>query len=343
GHQRMASNQVASNPFDLRQWSNDPKVGHLAEALKTISPTDYSAIVPIPFFHIGSELLFVQSHSSYKGVLEAFTLSYHSGLPLTASHLSRNSISESRKAIQFFAPELLEKEIAEDITNEQPFLLLFSKTSFQPSEEELRLLTLGDLVYENNDIALYRMDQNAIWSTTASNYRSLYLSYQELYLQEGPYQYFGDGWYQFDSFDAEVQPSSPFSGGALSYQGTAPLTLLDTRMKDASFKGEMELSFWLKIEGDITHAKLNQIRFQDGEAMNPEVLLNARKSFSIYKDWVRWQYYFDADPEAPILIALEPPSIGKRVLIDELMVRPTNSSVYTLKETGWLWNNYPIQ
>ncbi|MDB9963547.1 hypothetical protein OAD50_00460 [Vicingaceae bacterium] len=87
----------AANSFNQEQLDKD-----FSSILEVLDASKFQAIVPMPFYNIGSDNY--EKEASNETYVNSMLLSYYTGLPLTASYLTRISLQESRNEMQFFAP-----------------------------------------------------------------------------------------------------------------------------------------------------------------------------------------------------------------------------------------------
>jgi hypothetical protein len=85
------------NLFKKESLSDSYKAG-----LKAINPSMFQAILPLPFFYLGSENF--SRFGAENTARIAMVLSSHWGLPLLAANLTRTSIPESKKLVQLISP-----------------------------------------------------------------------------------------------------------------------------------------------------------------------------------------------------------------------------------------------
>jgi len=344
-HQWVFPKQVQSNPFINEKLDKDPVVGYLSEAIAAIDSERYSAIVPIPYFHWGSELFLTASSSSYHAELEVFTFAYHTELPITACFTSRNSRKESIRALQFFAPEMIEKEIAEDIPPDLHLLLFYSKSVPLPtSKDELRLLDLGKVVYETEQIKLVEVIPERIWKTNNEEIISRFNDSINSYNCAGNIYYRHSEPPVYLSFD-DHQQTTAISGGALEGEANTPLYIFD-QQKDAPKigLGKYELSFWIETSKNRAQAKLMlEIVDKDGKVISTNHLWKAKKTSTYWKNWMRWSIPIEITKEHAVKLYVEQPYDQPGVFVDELMLLPQNSDVFVNTMNGWFWNNYILK
>ena len=77
--------QSKENVFNRNVLANSPEFSFLDEALKGFDPEDYQAIVPFPFI-FSTDVFSQPINYPSEHFTSALILSYHSGLPLTATN-----------------------------------------------------------------------------------------------------------------------------------------------------------------------------------------------------------------------------------------------------------------
>lgn len=94
--------------------------------LKTwpVNARDFQAIIPNPYFHIGSEAMNVGEQNLERVATDAFSLSATTGLPLAAVMMSRTSFSQTLESLGWGTEPLAAPAVLNRIRDERPFLLL---------------------------------------------------------------------------------------------------------------------------------------------------------------------------------------------------------------------------
>lgn len=116
-----------------------PLINDVIEWAKT---GEIAAIHPVPWFQMGSES--VGREGTETAHLQALAASFHSGLPVTATHLTRMSISESRLLSEWMGHPGLEKPLLQKI----------------PSSDRSRNL----LLLQCDEMDTWAADDQALWN-----------------------------------------------------------------------------------------------------------------------------------------------------------------------------------
>jgi hypothetical protein len=127
--------------------------------LSKIDPTEYQAIIPIPYFHIGNVSLKKPADSG--SAKSTFKASYNLGLPITGVMMSRTSSYQTVEQMKFALPSSGIPNWVSEIKDERNFLILVNKTS--PSTSSY-FLEKSMLIFDNESIGLYKMSLDSLLS-----------------------------------------------------------------------------------------------------------------------------------------------------------------------------------
>lgn len=105
--------------------------------VKVIDREAYQAILPLPWFHVGSENIWIDG--TEEGKEAAMVASLKTGLPLAATMLSRTSLSQTFMSYSLLLEPLQRLELADYLPTEKPFLVMVMK-GYTPTPTEAWLL-----------------------------------------------------------------------------------------------------------------------------------------------------------------------------------------------------------
>ncbi|MGF1563939.1 MAG: hypothetical protein ACFCUH_01095 [Flavobacteriales bacterium] len=125
-------------------------------ALNALGDRQYAAIIPLPFFHLGSEVFAREPDALTERT--AMGLAFHSGIPLLGAHLTRASITETRALLAFFAPEGYDNPLAAHFKPDDRFVLVAHPTK-QPDAsfvgcETCRAWGIAEPVYSGTTLVV---------------------------------------------------------------------------------------------------------------------------------------------------------------------------------------------
>lgn len=93
--------------------------------LKGIEPEAYQAIMPLPYFHVGSESFWLESECNM--AQHTFIASLKTGLPTNAVMLSRTSLEQSYKNYELVLAPWKQYRVLDDLPDDRPLLLMVAK------------------------------------------------------------------------------------------------------------------------------------------------------------------------------------------------------------------------
>lgn len=237
-HQEISA-KITQTP-NLFKYESLPT--HYQEALSSIDSKDYQAILPIPFYYLGSESY--DRPLQEKAVQSSILMSYHSGLPNFSAALTRTSITESKNIVQLMSPNYYTKKIEQDIPNEKPILIV--RTNENITTNEKNILDQAELIYKHPELELYRLEKSHLFKNNASQAYNNYLQQKpNLFTRNGLSVNDSSGFYYYQNFDK--QSSSITYRGSGSYSGVKKGKNTFTEFPPSTFKKnqEYELRFWM--------------------------------------------------------------------------------------------------
>jgi len=286
-------------------------------------PTDYQAILLLPYYILGTDVLFAPG--SAQSIYQGYKASLNTGLPLLSIIAARAEVSRTMRLVQLFSSPLLPKPLLTEFPNRKPILLVVAHD--QPlTDQEQRLVDLSQQVTANQDATLYELPLSALAATTTA----LELAKAQLLLPtltpvHGLYTTTGTG-AVVESFDkrltsqkGHLQPGAfyePAEVFSRLYQGPVP-TPADT--------GAYEVSAWVNARMGYGLGVM-QIKQYDANGTTLETRnADPRTATDIDGDWVRIVLPFRLQAGATRLEVLY---LSRELLIDDLMIRPLDTDVY---------------
>jgi len=153
------SNNITKTPnlFDVNQLDTSLKAD-----LKRIDVSKYQAIIPLPFFYIGSENFGKSGNNKIYRLAEIF--SYHLNLPIIGSYLTRTSIWESKNLMQMFTDNFYQKAIQNDLPGNKPFLIIYDHSDL--TKNESYYLDRAKVLIKNPEYTILEIEKQAFFENT---------------------------------------------------------------------------------------------------------------------------------------------------------------------------------
>ncbi len=351
-HKDLGRTVISSpNIFDKDQLPES-----MEEGLAYMNKNQFQAIIPLPFYHIGSEIY--GKPATDKMYRLSMILSYHSRIPLMSNFTSRTSIPESKKIMQILSPDFYSREINADIKTNKPFLIIYSHDSL--SEAEYNILKKGEKIFSCTDYSLYSLSKNMLFRNTAARLirdfeavRSRLVSHDEGFLvtKAAP-----DAVVLYDSFE-DVPAEKGFRGNG-AYSDKISDFYKFRQLEPSAFIPDTEyvLSFWMFNEGKNygQHSIISKVFIEEMDtAGNIAWLGVTHPSNSLYINgsWtlVELNFSISGSPEKLSVYFTSDEYSKKHIIIDDLLIRRKDSDVYKITEerdgqvTGLFKNNHQIK
>jgi hypothetical protein len=203
---------------------------------------EYQAIMPFPYFHIGSENYWKNGNSPV--IDNAFIASVKTGLPLNAVMLSRTSIKQTLNNLDIYYEPCREYPVMKDLQSTKPYLFIRCKNCAL-TENEWRLINKSVLIDSSSSLYFYRFSPDSLESLIYDHQKELSLKAQKCLNDTSGI------WYFYKS-----QSKEP--GGNLSFEMTRENEILCTNFPDS---GQYIISFWFEGENrdlwPVTYLYLN--------------------------------------------------------------------------------------
>ena len=157
--EKFINNSIASlndkeNITEINKWYNE------------INFEDFQAIIPLPYFHIGSENYWIEGSAGSKK--QSFIASMKTGLPLTAVMMGRTSMSQTIKNLQLVMEPYNSFDIIDLWPNNKPFLVLFDKNGLL-SLSERKIKNKAELLISNDQLEIRKITKTDFEQILAEN------------------------------------------------------------------------------------------------------------------------------------------------------------------------------
>ncbi|MEZ5195304.1 MAG: hypothetical protein R2764_02540 [Bacteroidales bacterium] len=331
-YHKEVSYYVSQNPNLL---SDELPEGGYKELIDKINTKDYQAILPLPYYYIGSENFTRPVNNN--SVQNSMVLSCHTSLPICGSYLTRTGISESKKIVQIVSPDYYDKPIKYDLNSDKPFLVLQSNAALTLYEENL--LRKASFVYGNETAKLYSILPDVLFSSSAGEeIENFKIKKEQLFSRKGFLVEDTTAFLYFKGFENE-QSEFVFAGkGALS--GNKNETTLIAEFPAGTFKAGktyMASAWMFNGQLDALNFWLRFIVEEYDEVNNSwEITYTiTEQSETINGNWSLVELAFKVnDPTHYTCLKLTGKEIDKvKFYMDDLLVKEKDADVYKVLET----------
>lgn len=297
-----------------------------------ITPNSFQAILPMPFYHGGSEKL--TAHVNDDVVYQSIRASFQLDLPMVSSNMARTPITSSAHILQLFSSPLIYREYANDLgSNKKPFLVSCKNVKLKGQEQVIFdkatfLLKVDDVSYyslEVQDLVPAQMDAIAKYNLV-----------KDSLIKVSNLQVSKPGYYYENTFDNHDNHLGLHGSGCL-VSANDTIWIAEALELPAS-ADTLEVVFWVLIS-----PKYHAMGEVFGSYTNDSLLQNIYVQPTSFRDidgmWMR--------VSIPLLPTEMPSKLnmilrGKYLAVDQLLIKPQDAEVYSTTDYGdtILYNNY---
>lgn len=313
---------------------------------------EYQAIVPIPYYNIGSDNFWVDVHG-YIGQ-KSKTLSIQTGLPVTGAMLTRTSLSQTINQLQLVHEPYRRPKILDDFPNNKALLMTWHADRAEDyGDKYTHLLEESQLVYQKKSLQFYRVPLSS-FATRLELRKQRILN--DIRLDSALFEHDGllspDSVINFVYQPMDDLPADQFYMGGGGFQGVMreQNTLYDGPVPGGQ-TGKYYFNVWMYIASDLnsrTDVVLEEYNPETGEVLNRQTTQVRRIVGAIDNNgWADLEWAFDRKAGGShVRIHLQNKKLQKKpIFIDELLIYPADTPLYK-KTADQVWMNnrwFPIE
>ncbi len=319
----MAST-YAANEESLETW-----ISH-------IEKDKYQALLPIPYFHLGSEFLGFDPDGTT--IANHLLTSYHTKIPTLGVMMSRTSWQQTLGSVPFGRELYREPPVLKNLPNQKPLLVMESKAHHKRTDFVYQnILDQGRKIHENKEYALYELPIDAYQKAIAVKNQKIRTEAQDPKLVKNGIFLTKDSVFNciYDSFDANISE--------LHYRGNGAMPVLN-KEKKIIFTGQIpnqqkgkrySLQCWLhapvgiNLQTDIYIVEKNK---NTGETIKKNHHGALHNVVTLDGSWFFLSMPFDVQNDDSIIEVMffNKNSQAKNICIDEFMIVPEWRDFYQI-------------
>jgi hypothetical protein len=311
--------------------------------IKKINPQDYQAIIPLPYFHVGSENIWIDGTDEVKQ--NAMLVSLKTGLPITGVELSRTSISQTYINYSMFTEPLQRLEMVDYLENEKPFLVLLMN-GYEPSESEKWLLkdAIPFLTTEKFNLLSLPVDQiKRLQATWRQNTMQKYEN-SRLFQRNGFMVSDSTAFFQYFSFDNQLSSEFLRGGGAFTFPARQWKIMCEDTLNSLPAGKQMLAGFWVRDYQKDGYLRANlevvQKNKSTGETTGFIYTDFFRNLKAFQDDWALVEFEFETKSDEEVIqIRVQNSVLPKaNYIVDELLLREKGLDVWKREGESLLLN-----
>lgn len=296
-----------------------------------IDVSTFQAILPLPYFHVGSENIWIDA--GFNSLENTLIASIKTHLPTTAVMMGRTSISQTYRNYSLVMEPLHEYEILNDFKNRKDILLMVMK-GYQTNRDEQRIQKASVFLVGNDLFDLYRLPFDSLKQIPRQFHDSVLADFKaENLIQKDQFSVNDTtSFFHYLSYDDEA--NGAYSGiGAHRLNAKEWNTLFEQPMQKAK-KGETYLvSFWQKDFRRDAYPRFNiEIAQSDEKGQNLDYFYSDihRYMRANDKDWALYEIPVNLKGDnVSLKISIRNKVLRKaNYVIDEFLIRRSDVNLY---------------
>lgn len=329
--------------YSYPEWTDTKNQDAKNAWVKEIEIDKYQAILPFPYFQVGSENLGTKVVE--QSVINACLVSIKTGLPMISVLGSRLPLERAHNNLQLLTePTGKTPVIFNDFKNDKDILIV--SVDDLCNHYEWNIVRDAKLIHRFERFSLYRISLKDLKAHYPKYSKENYEDFKTKKLYHfGDYQT-TDSVQNFISVDFKKLNNDMgcFDKGVMKGKGYDYTVILETPLPPKSPDSLYTLSFWVKnMKQDLVSRAGFEIIAKTVNADIYSILYSniGNYYYQINNDWTLLEYEFKAkNPTDTIKVTLWNPSMrDQELLIDNVLLRPSKNRVYFDKSDYLLKNN----
>ncbi|MEZ4963464.1 MAG: hypothetical protein R2830_26820 [Saprospiraceae bacterium] len=305
----------------------------------------YQAIVPVPYYNIGSNNF--GADGGTESVQKSLVLSLQTGLPVTGAMLTRSSRHQSFNQLQMVTEPYREPLVFDDYPNGKPLLLLYSKAISPEDQAQFgHLAEESTLLHDTPGWSLWEMDLDSFRRRIAN--RKHQLNQQALadsLFQVGEFRS-TDSLRNFVlvNFDSLKSAKACLGPGAFEGPCGAANLVFDGPVPHAEAGAAYHLLAWVFANDDrfsATGFRLREIAPTGEVLQEPFFMVMFQDKTYDPRGWVLMDCPFTLKSDNSRLTLTFQLDEGddRPIWVDELLIKQQQTQLYRMEEKGIWWND----
>jgi hypothetical protein len=317
-----------NNAFPM--WSDQKNMEPDNQWVSRIKPKQFQAIIPLPFYHMGSDNYSIDVRCNMSAY--SFLVSLKTGLPVSAIYSGRASISQSLKNIALVTEPYRDFEIIKDLPDKRPFLIVASRCD-ELTDNEKHLIDISTKTDSSGAFLLYSLSYDSLASLPYKQSVEVNKEWKQYLHGITDTCQRNNMLNNIDERTFDKEGIHGYKGGGHQIEGRNSFLLYDdfvNHCKDVDYT----ISFWLSgINADLIPKTRIEIEVFDtsGVRLSNQNVMAGNCIKAIDQSWglIEQSIHLNGKNER-LRIRVSNNQIAHKqcYTIDELMIRPSNCEVF---------------
>ncbi|MFO7371019.1 MAG: hypothetical protein R6X09_12220 [Bacteroidales bacterium] len=322
-------------------WSDYSNENPENEWVSRVDPAQYGAIIPLPFYHMGSDNYGIPVRGEM--LANSFLVSMKTGLPVAAVYMSRASVSQSLKNIALVLEPYRYPEILNDMPDQKPFLVVAGKCDSYTADE-LNLLRHSVKIDSNNIFDLYRLDFEKLSDIAEIRAKEICNEFYVNGFTKPDTNYIDHSCAKVIVADFDNHSSPGYQGNAKKITGRSFEVVYDGPLF-SQHDSDFICSLWMSPMNRDLFPKariISELFDSTGTLYDYKNMMAGNLIRAIDDEWglIEWSVPVKKNG-CRLKISIENSEIKRNqtYLADELLVRPNNCNVYRIHNNAFIKNS----
>jgi len=281
-----------------------------------IDKNKFQAILPLPYFHVGSENVWLEPKCDI--LRQSFIVSLKSGLPSMGVMLSRTSLSQTYKSLALVSNPVSPYPIKKDLPNKKPLLLMVDNCN-DLSVTEKNLIQHSVLVWKGPKFDFYELPLAQLDTIALQGEKQFNKEMQAVYTRSDSTLLFYTG------FESNSQAETFDGSGAFSEDITDWKRIAEPILKNGKPGDACEVLFWAKgYQTDLMARTIFEFNQKTGD-QNVDYKYDQFQHYycSLKDGWMRIRIPFvlKSDHDQVMLSVRNAELKNFKLLVDDVVIR----------------------
>jgi hypothetical protein len=307
--------------------------------LNKVDFSTYQALMPLPYYHIGSENIWLEFYYPLYKKIQYTAL--HSGVPDMGVNMSRSAIGRMVKSMQWSLQPCESPAMLGDLPDSRPVALMIAPEKWDDVKVRYKhLISKATLVYDSPEMRIMSLVPDSVrtYARELSDVIEAEASQPNQQTIRGGWKSanIGKGWFLHQNYDSLSTSKHIFQGKGAGSGNMGDSTWIWNKPMP---KGEYNFSLWIKVTEDM--GMTHEVKFvQRSLADNHEI--NFRHEglryyiVTIVDGWALFDLHFSVyEDNSRMQIFLHKKNVNAPFWFDEVMIKPAEATVYR-QTPGWV-------
>jgi hypothetical protein len=309
--------------------------------LRKVDFKQFQALMPLPYYHIGSENIWLDMHYPLYRKVQVTAL--QTGVPDMGVNMSRYSVGRMVKSMQWALSPCQVPALIAQLPDNRPVALMIEPEKWDEVQVNYpHLVQKATPVYDGPKLKILALVPDSVRAWVAENTRNVSAEMDRVatFPARGGWRTTAEsGWFHSQRFDSLTTAQHIFQGSG-AYEGTMSDT---TWIWNAPMpRGHYFISLWLKVDQDMGMTHELKI-FENSLADGHEVFF-AHEGLrfhlkTIVNGWALFDLPFHVrDDGSRMRLFLQKKGVHAPFWLDEVLIKSSSFGIYR-REPGWTVRN----